>query len=46
MKKIPKDKKTNKILKKLKEDKQIILDKYGDKLEEKIDYGKDKPPHW
>tara|TARA_B100001094_G_C17647535_1_gene538018 strand:+ start:217 stop:357 length:141 start_codon:yes stop_codon:yes gene_type:complete len=46
MKKTSKDKKTNKILKKTKEDKQVILDKYGDKLEEKIDYGKDKPPHW
>ena len=46
MKKPPKDKKINKILKKRKVSKKIILDKYGDKLEEKIDYGKDKPPHW
>ena len=33
-------------LERILESKKIILDKYGDKLEEKIDYGKDKPPHW
>ena len=42
MKKPPKDKKINKKLKKRKVSQKIILDK----LEEKIDYGKDRPPHW
>ena len=45
MKRIKIDKKINKVIKK-KENNKIILDEYGDKLKENIDYKKDKPPHW
>lgn len=46
MKRIKIDKKINKKVIKKKENKKIILDEYGDKLKENIDYTKDKPPHW
>ena len=46
MKKIIKNIKTNKVIKKKKKDKKPVFDKYGDKIEEGIDYNKDKPPHW
>ena len=46
MKKIIRDKKVTKEIKKKKKDKKPIFDKYGDKIEEGIDYKKDKPPHW
>tara|TARA_B100001564_G_C20635597_1_gene669542 strand:- start:338 stop:478 length:141 start_codon:yes stop_codon:yes gene_type:complete len=46
MKKLLKDKKIIKTPKKRNRDNKAILDKYGDKSEETIDYGRDKPPHW
>jgi hypothetical protein len=46
MKRINIDKKVNQRVKKKKENKKIILDKYGDIVKENIDYIKDKPPHW
>tara|TARA_B100001564_G_scaffold310473_1_gene282190 strand:- start:269 stop:406 length:138 start_codon:yes stop_codon:yes gene_type:complete len=45
MKKPIEDKKLKKKIKKQKKDK-VILDKYGDILRKKINYDKDKPPHW
>ena len=46
MKKITKDKKTDKEIKKKEKDKKPVFDKYGDKIKEGMDYVKDRPPHW
>ena len=46
MKTVRKNKNINKEIKRKKPSKKPVFDKYGDKLEETIDYGKDKPPHW
>ena len=46
MKKMIRNKKVTKEIKKKKKDKKPIFDKYGDKIEEGINYKKDKPPHW
>jgi len=37
-----KERKTSKVHEKKKND----YDEYGDKMNEKIDYEKDRPPHW
>ncbi|MBL6701086.1 MAG: hypothetical protein ISQ60_04840 [Gammaproteobacteria bacterium] len=37
-----KERKTSKVHEQKKND----YDEYGDKMNEKIDYEKDKPPHW
>ncbi|MBT3549203.1 MAG: hypothetical protein HOI56_01610 [Gammaproteobacteria bacterium] len=46
MKKIIKNIKVAKEIKKKNKNKKTIFDKYGDKIEDGIDYKKDKPPHW
>ena len=46
MKKVIKDKKVTKEIKKKKKDKKPVFDKYGDKIEEGMDYVKDRPPLW
>ena len=46
LEKIIKDKKITKEVKKKKKDKKPVYDKYGDKIEEGMDYVKDRPPHW
>ena len=39
---LKKERKSSKIHRK----KKSYYDEYGDKMNEKIDYEKDKPPHW